>query len=188
MPTVESYFLLLLWYCKMKYKHLLLFFIGLLVIGMLVNSCKKDDQGTIKQLFSGNTWQLASLIRYSYTGSSLDIADTLNVNCETTQFFTFNSDNTCTYTNFDCKSQPVAKGNWSLSSDKLFLMSDITCQDTIPSSTGTPHTTKPFTIARIMNLGQYSLVLQTGNLDVYYPPDEKRMYYVYGFVRVKPPQ
>ena len=169
----------------MKYKYLLIFLVGLLVTSAFINSCKKDNVGTIKSLFTGNTWQLASVMRFNFVGDTLKTTDTLNTTCDTTQLFTFNADNTCTYTNFNCKPQPTAKGKWSLSTDQLFLMSDITCQDTITHTQPNVHTSQPFIQAKIINLGQYSMILQTGNLDVYYPPNEKRVYTVYGFVRVK---
>jgi hypothetical protein len=92
--------------------------------------------------------------------------------------FKFNADKTCSYTNFSCLTQS-ATGHWSLSSDKLFLYSDIKL-DTAAAQAG-----QPFQTARIVNLGQYSLVLQTGSLETYYLPTQERHITQYGFVRVK---
>lgn len=190
MTTVDSgFFIFAGGTIKMRYKNRFIFLICLTVTGLIINSCKKDTQSSIHQLFTGNTWQLASVIRYNFVGDTLKTTDTLNTTCDTSQYFTFKADNTCTYTNFDCKPQPTATGKWSLSADQLFLMSDINCQiqDTSKVATSPTHTTQPFTIARISNLGQYSMILQTGDLATYYPPNQKRMYIIYGFVRVKVP-
>jgi hypothetical protein len=46
-------------------------------------------------------------------------------------------------------------------------------------------TVMPFSTARIDNLGQYSLVMETGDLETYYLPNQKRVIARYGFVRVK---
>jgi len=170
----------------MKIKTPLLFLAILVFISMVVNSCKKDNSGSIQTLFTNGTWQLATVMVFNYVGSSqVGSADTLNTTCDTTQYFTFNSNNTCTYTNFDCITQPKASGTWSLSSDQRFLMADMTCQDTITGSK--PSTGKPFAYAQIYNLGQYSMVLQTGDIATYYTSTTKRTIIQYGFVRQSAP-
>jgi uncharacterized membrane protein YciS (DUF1049 family) len=164
----------------MKNKIPFLFVLGLVLINVLSNSCKKDKQTSIQSLFTTGTWQLSTVI-VTTTFADTTIIDTLNTTCNTTQLFTFNGDNTCTYTNFQCKDQPIAKGHWSLSTDQLYLNSDIVCQDTISSGTGS---SKPFSSAQIFNLGQYSLVLQTGDLQNY-ATTKKRVVMRYGFIRQK---
>lgn len=166
----------------MKKKFLLLCLLGFVVIGLVGNSCKKTSQDYIQTLLTGNQWQLASVQVIHYIGASENRArDTLNTNCNLTQVFKFNADKTCTYTNFDCITQSVS-GHWSLSPDQLFLYADMTCQDTTAFKSS-----KPFQTAKIVNLGQYSLVLQTGNLETYYTPTQVRTITQYGFIRQKTP-
>jgi hypothetical protein len=167
----------------MKYKVPLFFLAGFAMTALIINSCKKETQNNIETLFTGEQWHLSSLQRTHYVGDTLKYTDTLNTTCPLDQIFTFNADKTCTYTNFTCKEQPTATGTWSLSTDQLFLNSNIACKD----STGGGTTTQPFKTARIVNLGQYSLVLQTGNLETFYPPDRVRTITRYGFVRQKKP-
>ncbi|MDB5135727.1 MAG: hypothetical protein JWP37_2330 [Mucilaginibacter sp.] len=166
----------------MKYKLQLLFLCVLVTIGLVVNSCSKDTQNNIQTLFVGSQWELASVQVTHYIGASqVGLVDTLNTNCNNIQLFKFNADNTCTYTNFDCLPNTTAKGHWSLSADQLFLYAgDLVVQDTT-----TNHNSKPFQTARIVNLGQYSLILQTGNLETYYPPTMARTITQYGFIRQK---
>lgn len=164
----------------MKNKIPFLFVLSLVLINVLSNSCKKDKQTSLQTLFTNGKWQLSTVI-VTTTTVDTSIVDTLNTTCDTTQLFTFNADNTCTYTNFQCKDQPMATGRWSLSEDQLYLNSDIVCQDTISSGTGS---SKPFASAQIFNLGQYSLVLQTGDLQSN-PTIKKRTVIRYGFIRQK---
>src|SRR5579875_1847293 len=104
----------------MKNRILYFFLPMLLVLSLVSNSCKKESQKQlIQSLLTQGSWQLASVMVYNYLGNSVLSIDTLNTNCSFTQIFQFNNDNTCTYTNFACLSQPVAKGAWSLTSDQL---------------------------------------------------------------------
>ncbi|MBK0380576.1 DUF5004 domain-containing protein [Mucilaginibacter segetis] len=162
-----------------KYIRSFLLF-ALLGVCMLTNSCKKDKQSTIQHLLTTGVWQLATLQVNHYKGDSKISTDTLNTACDTTQIFTFNDDNTCTYTNFDCLPQPTAHGTWQLSSTKLYLNSDIVCQDTTAAGSSTP-----FANAQIVNLGDFSLVLQTGDIENYYSSTQPRTITRYGFIRQK---
>jgi hypothetical protein len=183
MRAVKPDFLFLLRYYKMKYKLPLLFLLGFVIIGLVVNSCKKDTDGSIQNLFAGGQWQLASLQVTHFVGDTLKKTDTLNTACNLDQVFTFSTDNTCTYANYSCAPQPTATGNWSLSADRLYLNSNIVCK----MDTGKISSLMPFKTARIVNLGQYSLVLETGSLETYYPSNRKRDITRYGFVRQKKP-
>jgi hypothetical protein len=165
----------------MKKKFLLLCLLGFVVIGLVCNSCKKTSQDYIQTLLTGNQWQLASVQVFHFVGATQLATDTLNKNCNLTQVFKFNTDKTCTYTNFDCITQSVT-GHWSLSSNELFLYADMTCQDTTAVKSS-----KPFQTVKIVNLGQYSLVLQTGDLETYYTPTQVRTVTQYGFIRQKTP-
>lgn len=173
------HFLILCTCNKMKLKVRLLLLFVLATTSILINSCKKSKQDYIETLITGNQWQLSSAMVTTYIGSGMVSEVTLDTTCNLAQMFRFNSDKSCTYTNFDCLTQ-TSKGTWLLSNDKLFLYANMTCQDTT-----TAKRSKPFLTARIVNLGQYSLILQTGDLQTYYSPTQKRIRYQWGFVRVK---
>jgi hypothetical protein len=146
----------------------------------MVNSCKKNNQSPIASLFTGGTWQLASVMAFNYIGNQQTSTDTLNTTCDTAQFFTFNKDYTCNYSNYSCTPQPTASGSWSLTADNLYLMADMTCK----SDTGISPL-KPFINAQIINLGQFSMVLNTGDISPNYSLTKKRRILQYGFIRQK---
>src|SRR5476651_2585852 len=148
----------------MKKSRYIFFLFCLTAISLLVNSCKKDNSGTVENVLAHGTWQLASVLRINYIGSTNVSTDTLNAKCLLSQTFAFNADNTCTFTNFSCISQ-TSKGQWQLSDDKLTLQSTLSCTDTLGTATVTA---QPFLTARIINLGQYSMILETGDLSSYY--------------------
>lgn len=163
----------------MRNKFILFCLIGLAFIAVVVNSCKKSNKDYIETLFPGGQWQLASTMRYHVLNNATLKTDTLNAICDSAQVFTFFDNNTCTYAHFDCQPQPKASGTWSLSSSKLILMANMTCTDSVKNQV------QPFSNARIMNLGQYSLVLRTGEYNTYYPAGDTVVYTEYSFVRVK---
>ncbi|WP_147322080.1 hypothetical protein [Mucilaginibacter conchicola] len=146
----------------------------LALVFFVINSCKRDNTDNISVLLTSGYWQLGSLTRLDYLGST-PLADTTYV-CDSVQTFTFNKDNTCTFENFGCAAN-VVTGKWSLSSTRTFLISDLT----EPDSTGKPY--QPFINARINNLGDYSLVLETGDIQNYYDATDRRTLYRWGFVR-----
>ncbi|UOE50411.1 DUF5004 domain-containing protein [Mucilaginibacter sp. SMC90] len=158
----------------------LLFFLFVVSIALIVNSCKKDNLSHIPGLLAGN-WQLASITVTNYVGDAQVSLDTLNQTCEDIQLFTFNADNSCSYTNFQCNPDTV-KGRWSLTDNKLFLISDIVCKDTTKASGGT---SKPFENTKIVTLGNYSMVLETGDVEPNYSATKKRRIMRYGFIRQK---
>lgn len=163
----------------MKKKYFVLVPLLLIAVCTVINSCKKDTAGSVENLISRGTWQLASVIRYNYVGSTNVSIDTLNTKCGLAQTFTFGADNTCSYTDFSCISQ-TAKGAWKFSDDKLTLISSLSAQDTLGTATVTA---QPFINARIINLGQYSMILETGDLSSYYLSTDKRHIKRYGFIR-----
>lgn len=167
----------------MKNKKVIFFLAGLLLGGMVINSCKKDDKSSINTLFTTGTWQLASVMAYHYLGSSQTSIDTLNTTCDTSQVFTFNTNGTCTYTNYHCVPQPTSTGTWTLTNDKLFLECVIACKDTLPGGAGTT-TAHPFIYTKIFTLGPYSMILQTGDIGAYYTSTTRRTVYQYGFVHI----
>lgn len=146
---------------------------------MFTNSCKKEPRGTVKDIMVGK-WQLATVYR-TVTLAGVQTIDTLNTTCDTTQVFTFNSDGTCTYTNFNCDpTQPSSSGKWAVSTDQHYLASDMTCTDT-----ATKKKYQPFSYAEINTVGIYSLVLRTGDIARYYPSNDTVTVIRYGFVRQK---
>jgi Domain of unknown function (DUF5004) len=162
----------------MKSKFPLLFILGLILINLLSNSCKKDTSGSITSLFTNGSWQLASVT--VTTTINMTQKDTiLNTTCDSTQILIFKSDNSCTYTNFDCIPQKVS-GHWSLSADNLTLSSDMLLKDTTAAGTSTP-----FKNAQFFNAGDYSLVLQTGDYNIIPTTINKTKVIRYGFIRQK---
>lgn len=129
----------------------------LLVICWSTNSCKKNNPDATIGIFLARDWRLASLQVSNYIGDSVR-RDTLNTNCDKVQSFNFNSAGTCAYRNYDCIADD-ARGNWTLSNDRLTLFSDVVCKDT-SSKKGT---SQPFKRANILNLGQNSLVLEVND-------------------------
>lgn len=166
----------------MRNKLLLFGVLGAIVIGFTANSCKKTNQNYLQTLLTDGHWQLASLTVTQTRNDTTLLNDTINSSCNMVQSLTFNTSGTCTYTNFDCISQNVT-GHWSLTSNQLYLVSDLKFQDTTAIVNPIP-----FTNAQIFNLGQYSLVLRTGDLGIYYPPNTVLTVFTYGFVRVNNPQ
>ncbi|PJJ79877.1 lipocalin family protein [Mucilaginibacter auburnensis] len=157
----------------------LIFILCLLLLSMLTNSCKKDKGTSIQNLFSSGKWELTTVVVTVTQGDSVKY-DTLNTDCPEKQLFTLNADGTCNYTNFHCKTQ-ISNGRWSLSPDQLYLKSDIVCQDTVKLG---PGKSTPFSNAQILTVGQYSMVLITGDIQNY-SNTQKRTVMRYGFVKQK---
>jgi hypothetical protein len=167
----------------MKNKKVLFFLITILTItGFAINSCKKDNSGNVQVFLTHGTWQLASVMVYNYLGSSqVGTTDTLNTTCDSTQIFNFSTNNTCTYTNFECIPQKTS-GSWTLTSNQLTLQSNMMCADTLKGGISDPKKIQPFINTQIVNCGQYSLVLQTGDINVFVTSTTKRRIVQYGFV------
>lgn len=160
----------------MKKKRLYILIPALILTGLFINSCKKTLDSDIPDLLVEGPWQLSSVRVTVNRGDTVKLDTTFAIDCN--QIFTFNSDKTCTYTNFDCLEQ-TTKGDWELVGNRLFLVSNIVCRDT--SDTGT---SKPFTYCSISTLGRYSMVLLTGDF-INYNNSALRRVVRYGFVRQK---
>lgn len=156
-----------------------IFLLAGLIIAIVINSCKKESQTPIHALFLGGTWQLASVMDTIFVGNTVVALDTLNTMCDSSQNFTFTI-NTCTYTNFDCIPQSPPAAPWSLASDQLFLNAGIVCKDTTKAGSS-----MPFANAKILNLGQFSMILETGDIQPNYSLTAHRRVRVYGFIRQK---
>jgi hypothetical protein len=166
----------------MKNKIPLLFILSLAAINLFSGSCKKDNDSNIPHLLTNGSWQLATVQVTNYIGDASISIDTLNDNCTRTQFFTFHTDNTCTYNNFSCLDQ-TTHGNWTLRDNRVYFESNMVCNDT--TGTGVQHVATPFSNTQIVSLGTYSMVLQTGDVEPNYSPTKKRRILRYGFIRQK---
>jgi hypothetical protein len=162
----------------MKNRNIYLFLTGLLLISFTIPSCKKEKLTSIPTLLTTGTWQLGSIQEYHYLGSQQTKLDTIDIN--STQIFKFNKDMTCSYTNFDDKEGTVT-GKWSLDKTSLYLFADITFPEV--TSAGTK---QPFINSHMTSLGEFSLVMETGDIQTYYNATDKRTIRRYGFVRIKP--
>lgn len=162
----------------MNNKKIYFLLAGLLIVSFFFNSCKKEKQSSIQNLFTGGVWQLGSIEETKYLGST-QLSDTTLVTT-TTQIFDFNADMTCSYQNFDDKAGTV-NGTWSLSDTQLFLFATITYPEITSANTK-----QPFINCRIVNLGEYSMVIQAGDIQTYYSPTDNRTIRTYGFVRINP--
>jgi hypothetical protein len=182
----------------MKFKFRIILLLLFVVTGLVINSCKKENQNNLQSLLTTGQWQLASIqVTHYIGGTQTGLVLAIDSNCSLKQFFKFNADFTCSYTNFDCLDSTMATGHWSLTQNQLFLNSDIVCKQTVASRDSTAagsDTTnltsptgivsiKPFATARVMNLGINSLVLETGDLQTFYQPNQKRTVVQYGFIR-----
>ena len=166
-----------------KYKGWILVLLGLTVVTLLTNSCKKDNNDTVQYFLTNGTWTLASVQRFHFVGDTQGATDTLNATCQATQTFVFNSNNTCTYTNYHCLTQSNS-GSWIIGSDNVSLTTTLTAQDTLK---GAKVSVNAFGAAKIITLGQYSLVLQTGDIESYYKATTVRTIVQYGFVHATTP-
>ena len=158
---------------KIKISYILI--PAILLVTLFVNSCKRTLDSDIPDLLVNGTWQLSSVRVTVNRGDTVKLDTTYSIDCN--QSFTFFSDKTCTYTNFDCLDQPIAKGNWELVGNRLFLVSNIVCRDTTAAGSS-----KPFTYCAINALGRYSMVLLTGDF-INYNNSALRRVVRYGFVR-----
>ncbi len=134
---------------------------------LLVNSCKKDNNDTPAYFLTQGKWQLASVQIFHFVGDvqqKQTKADTVLINC--TQTVVFKNDNTCTFSNFKCNN--TLNGSWQIDPNSLILKSQ--GLDTLSKD------------ARIITLGQYSLVVQTGDISTYYKATTVRNITVYGYV------
>jgi hypothetical protein len=161
-----------------KHKFRFLFLLGLTAVILLVNSCKKDPNDSVAYFLTNGSWTLASVQVFHYVGDTQSKTDTLNTTCGLDQKLVFNSNNTCTYQNYHCIAQN-SSGSWSINSDNLTISTTLAAQDT---SKGGILKVVAFSAGQIVNLGQYSLVLQTGDIQPFYKATTVRNITRYGFV------
>lgn len=159
---------------KIKYNYILL---CLVISSLLTSACKKDKNTAVDSFLTNGAWQLANLQQFTYLGSVLQKTDTINKKCVINQTITFNTDKSSTYSgNFQCNNQS-AKGNWNLiKKDTIRLQSDLSLKDS------TNQLTQPFRDSRVVNLGQYSLVMETGDIGAIFSSRQVRKILRYSFV------
>jgi hypothetical protein len=152
----------------MKYKvYVLLVFVAAVVV-LCSNSCKKDNSDQLSYFLTNGSWSLASQQVYHFVGDTLKKTDTIALAC--TQKLTFSNDNTSQFQNYKCNNSS-GTGHWNINQDNLTLQSPIIIgADTL------------FKNAQIVNLGQYSLVLQTGSISPVYTSKTVRLITRYGFI------
>jgi hypothetical protein len=172
---------------NIKSKLPLLVVLGLMLGGWLISSCNKGDEASSVNAFltDRGVWRLASVRTETFHGDTSKFKDTLNTECKFNQTFTFNNDGTCTYEYFHCLDQ-VTTGNWelvnvplanntnnnnntdnSINTDSVILRSGMVCKDTsvVRKDPSVGGSSKPFSKAQVINLGQNSLILQVVRTD-----------------------
>ena len=152
----------------MKYKISVLLLGLIIAVALFSNSCKKDSGDQLSYFLTSGTWSLASQQVFHYVGDTLKKTDTINLAC--TQKLTFNSNGSSAYQNYNCNNSS-GTGQWNITPSNLTVQSPIIIgKDTL------------FSNAQIVNLGQYSLVLQTGSISPYYTSKTVRLITRYGFI------
>lgn len=150
----------------------------LLLVCCSFYTCKKDEQSSVSSFLTQGTWSLALTQRFQYVNQALIKTDTVNIGCPLDQKLTFNKDNTFTFTNYNCKTGNL-NGKWNFSTDMLYLNTDQVI---------TINTQKKQNPAHIINLGQYSLIFDAGDVYVYgnantaYSKTDTAVIYRYGFI------
>lgn len=165
---LEQDLLLLMLFMIRNLKLLLL----ILLIALAFNSCKKESTNSLTTFLTQRPWKLALLQRFAYVNNTLVKTDTLQGNCALTQTLTFKTDNNYTYQNYACKTGTV-NAPWSFTADYLYLNLN---------SVITLNSAKAQSAARIITLGQYSLVFDAGDINTVYTKTNSVIIFRYGFV------
>ncbi|MGI4022242.1 MAG: hypothetical protein ACRYFA_12115 [Janthinobacterium lividum] len=153
-------------------RNLKLLILIILLIAFAFNSCKKESTSSLTTFLTQRPWKMALLQRFAYVNNVLVKTDTLQSTCALTQTLTFKKDNNYTYQNYVCTNSTINKP-WSFTADYLYLNlnSDITI-----------NSLKMQSPARIITLGQYSLVFDAGDINTTYTKTDSVIIFRYGFV------
>lgn len=143
-----------------------------LLCAFAVNSCKKDNQTSLTTFLTRQPWKLALKQRFAYVNSVLVKTDTVQSSCSLTQTLNFKTDNSYTYQNYACANNTIS-AKWSFTADYLYLNLN---------SVIAVNTTKAQNVARIINLGQYSLVFDAGDINTVHLPTDSVIVFRYGFI------
>jgi len=150
----------------------------LLIAIFAANSCKKDDQTSISDFLTQSTWNFALLQRFKYVNEALVKTDTLQTGCSLNQTLKFNTDNSYNFNNYGCKTG-VISSTWSFTPDMLYLN-----LNSVISQTSATFSSRQ-NVARIINLGQYSLSFDAGDVNLVHKPTDTVVIYRYGFIHSK---
>ncbi|MVN21516.1 hypothetical protein [Mucilaginibacter arboris] len=156
----------------------LLLLLILLIAVFAVNSCKKDEQSSISDFLTRSTWNLALLQRFKYVNEALVKTDTIQAGCTLNQTLLFNADNTYNFNNYSCKTG-LLSSTWSFTPDMLYLNLNSVISQTSPTFSSKQN------VARIINLGQYSLSFDAGDVNIVHKPTDTVVIYRYGFIHSK---
>ena len=148
----------------------------ILVIAFAANSCKKDETKTsITTFLTRAPWKFALKQRFAYVDNVLVKTDTIEENCNLTQTLTFKADNTYTYVNYACTPDTISS-TWSLAYNNVYIY--LNSQISYNSD-------QKENIARFVNLGQYSLSFDAGDVStgtVTTKTGDSVIVYRYGFI------
>ncbi|MGI4752068.1 MAG: hypothetical protein ACRYFB_15650 [Janthinobacterium lividum] len=153
-------------------KKLYFLILPALLICFAINSCKKNDQASLSDFLTQKPWKLALKQRLAYVNSALVKTDTLENACKLSQTLTFNSNHNYTYQNYSCASGNI-NAAWSFTSDYLYL--NLNSIISINSA-------KVQNVARVINLGQYSLVFDAGDINTIHKTTDSVIVFRYGFI------
>ncbi|RYE29999.1 MAG: hypothetical protein EOP42_13120 [Sphingobacteriaceae bacterium] len=144
----------------------------LLLACFTFSACKKNDRASLTDFLTQKPWKLALKQRLAYLNNALVKTDTLESNCQLSQTLTFNNNGNYTYQNYACANRNVSAG-WSFTPDYLYL--NLNSIISINSD-------KAQNVARIINLGQYSLVFDTGDINLTRKATDSVIVFRYGFI------
>ncbi len=154
-----------------------LFFLAILFFCLAINSCKKSDQTSITDFLTQRPWKLALKQRLVYINNSLVRTDTLENACKLSQTLTFNTNKNYTYQNFACANGAI-NAPWTFTSDYLYL--NLNSKISVTSATSTVPSRQ--NVARIINLGQYSLIFDVGDVNTVHKTTDSVIVFRYGFI------
>lgn len=149
----------------------------LLLLCFSVNSCKKNDLVSIKDFLTRQPWKLALKQRLAYVNNALVKTDTLENNCKLGQTLNFNNNGNYSYQNYKCTNGSI-NAAWSFTPDNLYLNLNSAISTTTPTIT----TPSKQNVARIINLGQYSLIFDAGDVNIARKAPDSVIIYRYGFI------
>ncbi len=122
-------------------------------------------------------WKLALKQRLTYVNNALVKTDTLENNCKLSQTVNFNKNGNYTYQNYNCANGNVSAA-WSFTPDYLYL----NLNSDISVTKATPTAPSKQNAARIINLGQYSLVFDAGDVNIARKAPDSVIIFRYGFI------
>lgn len=159
-------------------KKLHLFFLPAILLACIAfNSCKKNDQASLTDFLTQKPWKLALKQRLVYINSALVKTDTLESACKLSQTLTFNRNGNYTYQNYACTTGNI-NAAWSFTSDYLYLNLNSVISVTSPTSV----VPSKQNVARIINLGQYSLIFDAGDINTVHKITDSVIVFRYGFI------